>query len=191
MNRMTYFLISQRLRNGGKEQYRYRKSKFRTVLNILGYILGTAFLVLICVYGGIGALFAGFGFFGVFAGLLISMHTGKELLLTQCCIVKEQLNNDLPIDFDTKKAKWGFFLSFMPIYLIMFVATLIPGGYLWFVVYMPFGIICMLLAHMSKGFVEIFNFKMRKYNAIHFFTHLLILVIGGLIRELLILPTTL
>ncbi len=188
MNRWTYHLISQRLKNGGKEQFRRRKSKGRTILNIIAGILGLGMLVVIVAYGGIVAIFAGLGFFGLFFGFLFSMHQGKEMLLTQCCIVKDQLNNDLPVEFSHKRVKWGFVLSFAPIYVMMFIMTLIPGGWLWFVPYMPFCIICLLLSHMSRGFVEVFNYNIHKYNACHAGAHLFVLIVGGLIRQLLFVP---
>ena len=93
MNRWTYFLISQRLKNGGKEQYRPRKSKLRTAINIIFGALGIGLLALVIAYGGLVAILAGLGFFGIIFSFLFSMHQGKELLLTQSCIVKEQLNN--------------------------------------------------------------------------------------------------
>lgn len=183
------FLISQRLKNGGKETYRKRWSAGRTILNVVLGIIALAIVVVIILLGGIGGLLAGLVFFGVFAGFLISMHTGKELLLTQCCIVKGQLNNNLPVEFNQRQAKWGFVLSFGPIYIMAFVATLIPGGWLWFPVYMPFCIIILLLSHMSRGFVEVFNYNIHKYNACHVGAHLFVLIVGGLIRELLIVPS--
>ncbi len=189
MNRWTYYLISQRLKNGGKEQYRYRRSRGRTIINIIAGILGIGVLVLVILYGGIVAILAGLAFFGAIFGFLFSMHHGKELLLTQCCIVKEQLNNDLPVSFDQKQAKLGFVLSFAPIYVIMLILSLIPGGWLWFVPYLPFCIICLLLSHMSRGFVEVFNYNIHKYNACHVGAHLFVLIVGGLIRELVIVPT--
>lgn len=190
MNRWTYFLISQRLKNGGKEQFRRRKSKARTVINIICGIFGIGMLVIITLYGGLVAILAGLGFFGIIFSFLFSMHHGKELLLTQSCIVKEQLNNDLPVEFNGAHVKWGFVLSFTPIYIMMFIMTLIPGGWLWFVPYLPFCIICLLLSHMSRGFVELFNYNIHKYNACHVGAHLFVLIVGGLIRQLVILPTT-
>lgn len=188
MQRWTYFLISQRLKNGGKEQYRNRKSKLRIVLNILGYIAAAAILGYVCYYGGIVAFLVGGAFFFSIAALLISMHVGKEMLLTQSCIVKEQLNNNLPISFSKKRAVVGFLLSFIPIYLMLFVSTLVPGGYLWIIPYLPFFIIALLLSHMSHGFVEIFNFNKHKYNACHVLAHLFVLIVGSTIRLLLLTP---
>ena len=189
MNRWTYFLISQRLKNGGKEQFRYRKSKGRTIINVICGILGIGMLVVITLYGGLVAILAGLGFFGLIFAFLFSMHQGKEMLLTQCCIVKEQLNNDLPVSFDNKKARLGFVLSFAPIYIIMHILSFIPGGWLWFVPYVPFCIICLLLSYMSRGFVEVFNYNIQKYNACHVGAHLFVLTVGTLVRELLIAPT--
>jgi len=189
MNRMTYFLISQRLRNGGKEVYRRRKSKFRTVINIIAGILAFAVLGLVIAYGGIVAILAGLMFFGVIFGFLFSMHQGKEMLLYECFIVKEQLNHDLPVDFNKRRVKMGFLLSFAPIYVIMLIASLIPGGWLWVVPYLPFFIICLILTYMSHGFVEVFNFSHGKYRLCHLGAHLFVLTCGTLIRELLIVPT--
>lgn len=189
MNRWTYMLISQRLKSGGKEQYRPRKSKLRTAINIIFGALGIGMLALVIAYGGIVAILAGLAFFGAIFGFLFSMHQGKELLLTQSCIVKEQLNNDLPVEFNGAHVKWGFVLSFAPIYVIMLILSLIPGGWLWFIPYMPFCVICLLLSHMSRGFVEIFNYNIHKYNACHVGAHLFVLIVGGLVRELLIVPT--
>ena len=183
------FLISQRLKNGGKEVYRKRWSVGRTVINVVLGVIALAIFVVIILLGGIGAILAGLGFFGVFAAFLMSMHTGKELLLTQSCIVKGQLNNNLPVEFNRRHVNWGFVLSFAPIYIMAFIATLIPGGWLWFPVYMPFCIIILLLSHMSRGFVDIFNYNVHKYNACHVGAHAFVLIVGALLRELIIVPS--
>lgn len=187
-NRWNYFLISERLKNGGKEQYRKRKSKLRVALNIIGYILGIAILAYMVYIGGIIALLVGGAFFGTIAAFLASMHTGKDILLVQCEIVKGQLNNNLPVEFNVRKVKLGFILSFAPIYIIMLICSLIPGGYLWLIPYLPFFVIALLLSHMSQGFVEVFNFNKHKYNACHVGAHLFILIVGSLIRILVITP---
>ncbi len=187
-SRWNYFLISQRLKNGGKEQHRYRKSKLRTAINIIFGTLGVAVLALVIAYGGIVAILAGGMFFGCIFGFLFSMHYGKDILLYQCSIVKEQLNNDLPVSYNKRLVKLGFVLCFAPIYIIMLIASLLPGGYLWVIPYLPFFIIVLLLSHMSRGFVEVFNFNQHKYNACHVGAHLFVLIVGTLIRVLVITP---
>lgn len=189
MNRWTYYIVSQRLKNGGKEVYRPRKmSRARKIANILGIIFGVAFLGLIVVYAGIGAILAGLLFFGTIYGGLYTLHTGKELLLYESDIVKNQLNNNIPIDFNVKRAKLGFFMAFAPIYVMMFIAGLVPGGWLWFVPYMPFFAICLILTYMSHGFIEIFNFSHAKYRLCHLCAHLFVFTASTLIRELIITP---
>ena len=187
-NRWNYFLISERLKNGGKEQHRYRRSKLRTIINIIFGALGVGVLAIVIAYGGIVAILAGGMFFGCIFGFLFSMHYGKDILLTQCAIVKEQLNHDMEVNYNKGLVKLGFVLCFAPIYIIMLLATLMPGGYLWIIPYLPFFFIVLILSHMSRGFVDVFNYNIHKYRACHLGAHLFVLIVGSFIRILVITP---
>ncbi len=189
MNRWIYYLIGLRFKGVGQRERYKRPSKFRVAVNIICYILSAIMLGVIFAYGGFVAFLAGASFFGVILAFFSSMSVGKDLIYTQSLIASEQIRAEKSLDFNHKLVKLGYVLSFWPIYVIMTLALLIPGGYLWFIPWFPFFVISILLAYMSAGYIEIFNYKMSKYFLCHFGAHLFTFITGTLIRELLIVPT--
>ena len=189
MNRWMYYLIGLRFKGVGQQQMYRRPSKFRIAINIICYILSAIMLGVIFAYGGFWAFIAGGSFFGIILAFFSSMSVGKDLIYTQYLIANEQIRGERPLDFNHKLVKLGYVMSFAPVYIIMFVALLVPGGYLWFIPWFPFFVISILLAYMSAGYIEIFNYKMRKYVLCHVGVHFFIFIAGTLIRELLIVPT--
>ncbi len=188
MNRWTYFIIGLRFKAVG-EQQRYKKpSKFRITVNIVCYILSAIMLGVIFAYGGFIAFLAGGLFFGLILAFFSSMSVGKDLIYTQAMIAKEQIRTEKPLDFNHQLVKLGFIMSFAPVYIISLVALIVPGGYLWFIPWFPFFTISILLAYMSAGYIEIFNYKMYKYVLFHLGAHIFAFTTGTLIRELIIMP---
>ncbi len=188
MNRWMYYLIGLRFKGVGQQQMYRRPSKLRIAINIICYILSAIMLGVIFAYGGFWAFIAGGSFFGIILAFFSSMSVGKDLIYTQYLIANEQIRGERPLDFSHKLVKLGYVMSFAPVYIIMFVALLVPGGYLWFIPWFPFFVISILLAYMSAGYIEIFNYKMRKYVLCHTGVHFFIFIAGTLIRELLIVP---
>ncbi|MBR2025424.1 MAG: hypothetical protein IKA02_06425 [Clostridia bacterium] len=188
MNRWIYYLIGLRFKGVGQTQRYKRPSKFRIAVNIICYILSAIMLSVIFAYGGFWAFLAGGSFFGIVLAFFSSMSVGKDLIYTQAMIAKEQIRGERPLDFNHKLVKLGYVMSFAPVYIIMIVALLVPGGYLWFIPWFPFFVISILLAYMSGGYIEIFNYKMYKYVLCHLGAHLFTFIAGTLIRELLIVP---
>ena len=188
MNRWMYYLIGLRFKGVGQQQMYRRPSKLRIAINIICYILSAIMLGVIFAYGGFWAFIAGGSFFGIILAFFSSMSVGKDLIYTQYLIANEQIRGERPLDFSHKLVKLGYVMSFAPIYIIMLVALLVPGGYLWFIPWFPFFVISILLAYMSAGYIEIFNYKMRKYVLCHLGAHLFTFIVGTLIRELLIVP---
>lgn len=189
MNRWIYYLIGLRFKSVGQQQRYKRPSKFRIAVNIICYALSAILLAIILAYGGIVAFLVGGAFFGVMLAFFSSMSVGKDIIYTQYMIANEQIKSEKPLDFNHKLVKLGYILSFLPIYIITTVALLVPGGYLWFIPWFPFFVIAILLAYMSGGYIEIFNYKMYKYILCHIGAHLFSFITGTLIRELLIVPT--
>lgn len=188
MNRWMYYLIGLRFKGVGQQQRYKRPSKFRIAVNIICYILSAIMLGVIFAYGGFWAFLAGGSFFGIILAFFSSMSVGKDLIYTQYMIANEQIRGERPLDFSHKLVKLGYLMSFAPIYIIMLVTLLVPGGYLWFIPWFPFFVISILLAYMSGGYIEIFNYKMHKYVLCHLGAHLFTFIVGTLIRELLIVP---
>lgn len=188
MNRWTYFLIGLRFKGVGEKERYKRPSKLRIAVNIICYILSAILLGIIFAYGGFVAFLAGAGFFTIILGFFSSMSVGKDFIYTQYLIAKEQLRTDRPVEFSHKRVKWGYVLSFLPLYIITTLALLVPGGYLWFIPWFPFFIITLLLSYMSSGYIEVFNYKMSKYVFCHIGAHAFSFITGTLIRELLIVP---
>lgn len=189
MNRWTYFLIGQRFKAVGNEKYKRRKTLSKLIINTILLILSLIFLILTIIYGGIGAIIAGSLFFGGILGFMTSMSVGKDMIFIQFMIVKEQLRADRPIDFDGRRVKIGFLLSFVPIYLMILVSTLIPGGYLFLIPYIPLCFTAIILAYLSSGFIETFNYKMSKYIWCHIGAQMFCIIVGSVIRECLIAPS--
>ena len=189
MNRWMYYLIGLRFKGVGQQQMYRRPSPLRRAINIICYILSAIMLGVIFAYGGFVAFIVGGAFFGLILAFFSSMSVGKDLIYTQYMIANEQIRGERPLDFSHKLVKLGYVMSFAPIYIIMLVALLVPGGYLWFIPWFPFFVISILLAYMSAGYIEIFNYKMRKYVLYHLGAHLFTFIAGTLIRELLIMPT--
>ena len=188
MNRWMYYLIGLRFKGVGQRE-RYKKpSKFRVALNIICYILSAIMLGVIFAYGGFWAFLAGGSFFAIIYAFFSSMSVGKDLIYTQYMIANEQIRGERALDFNHKLVKLGYLMSFAPIYIIMLVTLLVPGGYLWFIPWFPFFVISILLAYMSGGYIEIFNYKMSKYVLCHVGAHLFTFIVGTLIRELCIVP---
>lgn len=182
MNNWNYFLIGLRFKSVGQRERYKRPSRLRRAINLTALIFSVGMLGLIIAYGGIYALFAGFGFFSFFLGFLYSMSYGKDMIYIQYQQVMEQLRADLPVSFDGKRVKWGFFLSFLPLYLILIIAVLVPGGGLWFIPWFPLFVTTIILSCMSSGFIEAFNYKMSKYVWCHIGAHAFCLILGTLLR---------
>lgn len=188
MNRWTYFLIGLRFKGVGQKERYKRPSKLRIAVNIIAYILSFIILGVIIAYGGFIAFLAGASFFTLILGFFTSMSSGKDLIYTQYMIANEQLRADKPVSFSHKRVKWGYVLSFLPLYIVTTLALLVPGGYLWFIPWFPFFVITLLLSYMSSGYIEVFNYKMYKYALCHLGAHAFSFITGTLIRELLIVP---
>ena len=182
MNRWNYFLIGLRFKSVGQRERYKRPSKLRIAINIIAFIFAIAFLGVIIAYGGIYAVLAGFGFFSFFVGFLYSMSIGKDMIYIQYAIVMEQLRADVPVKFDSRRVKLGFLLSFFPLYLVLIIAVLVPGGGLWFIPWFPLFVTTVILSYMSSGFIEVFNYKMYKYILCHLGAHIFCLATGTLLR---------
>ena len=137
MNRWMYYLIGLRFKSVGQQQMYRKPSVLRKAVNIICYILSAIFLGIIFAYGGFIAFLVGGLFFGVILAFFSSMSVGKDLIYMQYLIANEQIKAEKALDFNHKLVKLGYLMSFLPIYVIMTAALLIPGGYLWFIPWFP------------------------------------------------------
>ena len=190
MNRGPFYHGILRFSNVNNEKNRrYKKiSKARTVLNLISFLLGLTILIVVFSMGGGPGFLAGAVFFFAIGSIPFTMSLGKKFVMRELDFVVNQKRAEIPLDFDVKKVKLGYFFMFAPLYILMLACFFFPAHDAWIVPYIPIFVYTTIAAILSKHTIELFDFSTKKYKWIHISLYVGIFVAGCFIRIFIMYP---
>ena len=93
----------------------------------------------------------------------LTMRRGKDIVVRERTSVMTQIAADIPLSYDKKRVRFGFFLMLAYLWLAPALTTLIPGGTLFLAAYIPVAMICVFgEAAILKTWVD-FRFSVGKF----------------------------
>ena len=165
-----------------------KPSVLRRIINIICFILGAFLLGLVIVNGLLGIFMPTAIFFFALLSVPTAMSIGKGMVMAENEIAINQRRADMPLDFNRKKAIWGYVLMFGPLYFLMLACFFFPAYNAWIVPYIPVFVYTTISAVLSMYSIENFQFNAKKCKAIHISLYIVIFILGLLVRAYIITP---